>query len=128
MKIEEAEKHEDKRGWLVEILRRDKIQEDIKQIYFSITVPGAVRGNHYHKRKVEWFCVLKGVARLLMEDNNTKERKELILYGDCPKVVKIPPNVTHAIENIGDEDMYLMVIANEVFDPRDPDTYYKIII
>ena len=123
VKIKNLKKFEDERGLLVEILRDDEISEKIKHIYFSISKPSVKRGNHYHKRKVEWFCVAKGKARLILEDNKTKERKELILSIENPKTVEISPNITHIIENIGNDEMYLIVIVNEVFDPKDTDTY-----
>lgn len=126
--VKNLKKHVDERGLLVEILRDDEIDEEIKQVYFSITKPGAVRGNHYHKRKVEWFCVIRGLAKLVMEDIVSRERREYILNGKDPKIVKVPPGVAHAIQNIGDSDMYLVIIVNEVFDPNDPDTYYMQIL
>lgn len=128
VEIKKLEKHEDKRGWLVEVLRSDKIHEDINHIYFSVSNPDAVRGNHYHTRKIEWLCVIKGMASLLLKDNDSKERKELVLSGENPIIVKIFPNVTHAIKNVGSDNMHLIAIVNEVFDPKDPDTYPKIVI
>ena len=122
VEIKKLEKHEDERGWLVEMLRGDQIDQEIKNIYFSISKPGAIRGNHYHKRKTEWFCTVKGKARLILGDNKSREKRELILSGDDPTTIKIPPNVTHLIENIGGDEMHLIVIVNEVFNPDDPDT------
>ena len=122
--LKNLEKHTDERGWLVEILRDDEIKEEIKQVYFSTSKPGVIRGNHYHKHKVEWFSVVKGKAKLVLENNESKEREKLILSEDTPAIVKIPPNVSHAIQNIGDDEMYLIVIVNEVFNPDDADTFY----
>jgi quercetin dioxygenase-like cupin family protein len=39
-------------------------------------------------------------------------------------MVKIMPNTLHSIQNIGTEEMYLVIIANEVFDKNDADTFY----
>ena len=122
--LKKLKKQTDERGWLVEILRADEVKEEMKQIYFSASKPKAIRGNHYHKHKVEWFSVVKGKAKLVLEDNESKERKELILLDDTPAIVKIPPNISHAIQNIGEDEMYLIVIVNEVFNPDDTDTFY----
>lgn len=116
-------KHKDQRGWLAEILKANEIKEPMQHIFFSVTKPGMTRGNHYHKRKVEWFCVIRGKAKLILKDNRTKKRIELVLKGENPTTVKILPGISHAIQNIGDEDMYLVSITNEVFDPSDPDTF-----
>ncbi len=116
-------KHEDERGYLIEVLRSDFIKEEIKHIHFSTSKPNAFRGKHYHKRKVEWFCVIKGVAKLTLEDINTKETKELILSDENPSSVEIQPYIAHTLQNIGNDDMYLLSIVNEVFNPKDTDTY-----
>jgi UDP-2-acetamido-2,6-beta-L-arabino-hexul-4-ose reductase len=126
--LETLEKHTDERGLLLEILRDDEIKEEIKQVYFSTSKPNVIRGNHYHKRKIEWFSVVKGTAKLVLEDNESKEREELIISDDKPAIIKILPNISHAIQNIGDDEMYLIVIANEVFNPDDPDTFYVSVI
>ena len=126
--IKKLEKREDARGYLFEILRKDEINEDIAQIHFSVSKPGMVRGNHYHNRKVEWFCVVEGAALLLLEDIHSLEKVELVLSGAKPQVVKIPPTVTHAIKNIGNNSMYLVVANNEVFDPVDTDTHSRVIL
>ena len=44
------------------------------------------------------------------------------------KTIKIKPGTIHAIKNIGEDDMVLIVYANESFDPEDPDTYYEEIL
>lgn len=128
VQIKKLEKHLNERGWLVEVLRDDEIKEEMKQVYFSTSKPGAVRGNHYHKRKVEWFCVVKGEAKLVLQDNESGHRQELTLFGDEPSTARIPPNIAHAIQNIGNEDMHLIAIVNEVLNPDDADTYYRKII
>jgi UDP-2-acetamido-2,6-beta-L-arabino-hexul-4-ose reductase len=125
---EKLEKHEDKRGWLIEILRKDRISEDIALIHFSVSKPGAVRGNHYHNRKVEWFCVVRGLAQLLLEDMSSGKKSYTVLSGEEPQLVKILPGFGHAIKNIGEDNMYLMIAVNEVFNPDDSDTYPRKIV
>jgi UDP-2-acetamido-2,6-beta-L-arabino-hexul-4-ose reductase len=120
-------KHVDDRGLLTEILRDDEIAENIKQVYFSISKPDSIRGNHYHERKVEWFSVVEGKGKIVLE-NKKGELEEIILSGKTPSIVKINPKNSHAIQNIGTEDMYLIVVANEVFNPADADTFYKELI
>lgn len=125
IEIKSLEKHEDERGYLLEILKSDEINEGIQQIYFSTSKPGAVRGGHYHKKKIEWFCAVKGTAKLFLENIITKEEKEIILHHDKPTVVKVLPNIWHSLENIGGTEMHLIVVSNIVFDSDDPDTYVK---
>lgn len=120
--------HDDERGLLFEVLRDDEIKEEMKQVYFSISKHNAIRGNHYHKRKIEWFSVVKGKGKMIFEDNKSKKREEIILDGENPSIIKVNPHISHALQNITDEDMYLIVIANEVFNPNDADTFFKELI
>lgn len=121
--MKKLKKHIDERGWLVEVLRGDEINEKIEHIHFSILKPGFIRGGHYHKRKTEWFCIVKGKVKLILNKLNSNEKKEIMLSDNNPMIVKITPHIRHTIENIGTEDVYLIAIVNEVFNPNDPDTY-----
>jgi UDP-2-acetamido-2,6-beta-L-arabino-hexul-4-ose reductase len=48
----------------------------------------------------------------------------LLTSGDEPQVVETVPGWSHDITNIGDDEMYVMLWANEIFDPENPDTVY----
>ena len=50
----------DNRGSFIEMMRL----ESGGQISFSTTKPGITRGNHFHTRKSERFCVIKGKAKV----------------------------------------------------------------
>jgi len=106
----------------------DKTGQRIEKIHYSYSKPGSVRGNHYHKHRIEWLCVTHGSGRIILEDNVTKERKELAVSGDSPVLVKIPPKITHAIENCASVPMHLLVIVNEEHSSTDSDTYPRQII
>lgn len=111
----------DERGVLAEIF---KFPND-GQVLFSTTKPGIKRGNHYHNRKIEKFCVIEGEARLLLKDRAAGEVKSYELSGDRPTVVDIPVNQIHNITNIGEEEMFLLIWVSEIFNPDDPDTFYE---
>jgi UDP-2-acetamido-2,6-beta-L-arabino-hexul-4-ose reductase len=117
--IKKLEKKIDKRGELVEVFKFP----EIGQVFYIITKPGVTRGNHYHKRKIEKFCVIEGFAELVIKNKNSGEIKKINLSGDSPTVVSIPPNHIHNIKNIGEIDMFLLVWVNEIFNPSEPDTY-----
>jgi UDP-2-acetamido-2,6-beta-L-arabino-hexul-4-ose reductase len=50
------------------------------------------------------------------------ERHELTTSGASPEVVETIPGWAHDITNVGDDEMIVMLWANEVFDPNRPDT------
>jgi len=130
IKITSLKKRTDERGWLIEMLRGDALTptREFGQIFVSVASPGKVRGNHYHRRKIEWFCVPTGTSLLLLKDLETGEEMEITMGENDPKTVKITPGIVHAIKNTGDKDMVLLVYVNEPFDPADPDTFYQKIL
>ena len=132
IQIHELDKKADERGWLIEVLGLDKNcispANGSGQIHVSVAYPGKVRENHYHNRKLEWFCVPAGIGRLLLKDLKTGKEQEILMGENHLRTVKITPGIIHAIKNIGDKDMVLIVYANETFDPADPDTFYQKIL
>lgn len=117
------EKHEDERGLLVQN-DYDFVSQEMKHFLLFFSKPGIVRGNHYHKRKREWFYIIKGEAELHLLDLKTKEKMVYRISGDKPELIEMGQNVAHAIKNIGSEEMIFLGIVNEKFDPDDPDTFY----
>lgn len=122
--IKKLEIKEDKRGWLAEIVRPEDIGEKKFGLVLMTTVlPGQTKGNHYHKRKTEWYCVIKGDGLLTLTDQTTKEKKEMEIGEKNMVLVKIPSLTIHSIKNMGTEELYLLAYVDEVFNPSDPDTY-----
>lgn len=111
--------HKDERGELAEIFKIP----NVGQVHYSTSVPGTVRGNHYHTRKREYFCVIEGQGKIRLRDRDSGKIKEHIVTGQELEVVEMPINWTHSIENIGENEMKLIVWTNEVFNPNDPDTF-----
>ena len=130
IEIFDLEQKTDERGWLIEVLGGDLPEgcKEFGQLHVSVAYPGKVRGNHYHTRKVEWFCVPAGKGSLLLKDRETGETREVVMGVENMKTIKIEPDTVHAIKNIGEEDMVLIVYSNESFDPEDPDTFYEKIL
>ena len=110
--------HADERGIFVEML---KTKESGQFSYFSAH-PGVTRGGHYHHTKTEKFLVIKGTAKFGFRDIVTDERFEIVTSGDELHVVDTVPGWTHDITNIGDDEMLVMLWANEIFDREQPDT------
>ena len=115
----------DNRGWLAEVLREENLsgQTGFGQMLVTVAKPGITKGNHYHTRKEEWFCVIKGSGKLLLKNNSSEEYEEILMGDENMVAVKIPPNVTHAIKNIGKDLLYLLIYIDEPFNPQDPDTF-----
>jgi UDP-2-acetamido-2,6-beta-L-arabino-hexul-4-ose reductase len=110
--------HADARGRFVEMLKT----KDSGQFSFFTAHPGITRGGHYHHSKNEKFLVVQGTARFGFRHVVTGETYELFTVGEKPEVVETAPGWSHDITNIGDNEMIVMLWANEIFDHKHPDT------
>ncbi|MGZ8983665.1 MAG: UDP-2-acetamido-2,6-beta-L-arabino-hexul-4-ose reductase [Methylotenera sp.] len=110
--------HADPRGRFVEMLKT----KDSGQFSFFTAHPGITRGGHYHHSKNEKFLVIQGKARFGFRHVVTDETYELFTDGEKPEVVETVPGWSHDITNIGDNEMIVMLWANEIFDRQHPDT------
>jgi len=111
-------KHGDARGVFVEMLKTP----DCGQFSFFTAHPGITRGGHYHHTKTEKFLVIKGRARYRFRHLLTDEVFEIESHGDAPLIVETIPGWAHDITNIGDDELVVMLWANEIFDRQNPDT------
>lgn len=118
----------DARGSFAEFLRTP----DRGQVSVNVSVPGAVKGNHWHHAKWEKFLVVSGEALMRLRrvgedgDGNPFPAVEYRVSGGDPVVVEMAPGYTHSIENLSAEhDLVTLMWANESFDPENPDTYYE---
>ena len=115
------EVHADKRGYLAEVLK----ELCGGQVFFSGTRSGITRGNHFHMRKIERFCVIQGEAVIQLRRIGTDGIIEYHVQGSQPSFVDIPIYFTHNISNVGTTDLLTLFWTNELFDPADPDTFYE---
>lgn len=111
----------DARGVFVEMLKTP----DCGQFSYFTAHPGITRGGHYHHTKTEKFLVIKGEARFGFRHIVTDEYYALETSGSKPEIVETVPGWTHDITNIGQEEMIVMLWANEIFDREHPDTYAR---
>lgn len=120
----------DNRGYLIEFLKKTELEENSKsfaQIYCATIAPHTTRGNHYHKKREECFSILSGKALLILEDVNTKERKEIEMDSSQEHILRVRfgSNIAHAIKNISDEVLFLIAHSTEMYHPDD-DVEYKV--
>ena len=113
--------HCDNRGSFTEALH----SAERGQVSVNVSRPGIAKGQHWHHTKHEKFLVVSGEGEInfrMADDPNGK----IITYrvsGSKLEVVRIPPGYTHNIVNVGETDMVTVMWANEVFDPKNPDTF-----
>lgn len=112
--------HIDSRGSFTEFLKG----KQFGQISVNVIKPGIIKGNHWHKLKHEKFLVVCGNGVIRLRGITSQEIIQLNINGDELEVIEIPVGYVHNIENLGNQDMIILIWASESYDPEKPDTYY----
>ena len=115
--------HKDGRGSFSEIIKTN----NSGQVSYFTAHKGVTRGGHFHNTKNEKFLVVKGKALFKFKNRLSGEKFQLETSDKEPVVVDTVPGWSHDITNIGNEQLVVILWANEVFDKANPDTYmYKV--
>tara|TARA_B100000902_G_scaffold184142_2_gene176755 strand:+ start:2877 stop:3953 length:1077 start_codon:yes stop_codon:yes gene_type:complete len=111
----------DDRGYLSETIKTDAGG----QSFFSTTKPGYIRGQHFHMRKLERFCVLKGNADINLRKIGTDEIITYKVSGSKTQYIDMPLFYTHNITPSDDREVTTLFWTNELLDKNDTDTYWE---
>lgn len=112
-------RHADARGSFFECVRA----QNPGQTSFSTTVPGIVRGDHFHFDKIERFIVVSGEAFIRVRNIFSDKVLEYNVKGDEPCIIDMPPLHTHNIKNTGSTELLTLFWSHDFFDPNNTDTY-----
>lgn len=102
-------------GFLIELFK----DGDKTVVYLSVALPGAFKGYHLHKVRAARYVCLKGKMKIITyerEDDKWK-RFEHILDASQPSRLFIPNNVATGLQNIGDEEGWLINYPDPPYDP-----------
>jgi len=119
----------DERGLLMEMMRDDDdFFRRFGQVYLSVVNPGVVKGWHYHKKQTDHFCVVKGMAKIVLYDprrgSPTYRMVNEFFCGDlAPRLVVIPPMVYHGFKGISTEPACIINLPTETYNYRQPDEF-----
>ena len=117
----------DERGFTAVPISDERLKS-IYNVHIVSLKPGSVRGNHYHEHQTEYICVLGGPCKLVAVDSESDEKMELVFDGEsCPLII-VPPRVTHALKNVGEETAYLFCYADKAIDPKKRDVVKSVIL
>ena len=125
--LAELLRHEDVRGWLVELFREDSLARAglrdamPTMAYLSSTRPGVARGPHEHMRQTDTFVFL-GTSDFSVQlwDNRPGSPApyrslRLTVGPPDPVLLVVPPRVVHAYSNTGDQDGWVLNIPNRLY-------------
>ena len=111
--------NEDARGIFVEFLKT----KTNGQISYFTAHPGVIRGSHYHHSKSEKFLVIQGDALFKFRNIINNEVIEIRTCKNHPEIVNSIPGWAHTIKNIGEDQLIVLLWANELFNENKPDTF-----
>ena len=112
----------DSRGSFTELIKTAKCG----QVSVNISKPGITKGEHWHNTKWEFFIVVSGKGLIKQRKIGTDKVLNFYVSGDKIEAVHMLPGYTHNIINLSDsENLVTVMYANELFDPKHPDTFFE---
>ncbi len=87
----------DTRGKIIDLLEK----KNINAITYITQKKGKIRGNHYHKKTIQWNYLLKGKIIIFSKFKRQKTKSITLKVGDLVATYK---NESHAIKAIQDSE------------------------
>jgi dTDP-4-dehydrorhamnose 3,5-epimerase-like enzyme len=115
---------QDKRGIVFNPIHHEELAAQ-KNVHIVITLPGFIRGNHFHKKGIETLLVY-GPALIRIKEQG--KIKDIIISEDNALRITIPPGVSHAIKNNGNKYNILIAFNTMAHNPRNPDVFPDVLI
>jgi UDP-2-acetamido-2,6-beta-L-arabino-hexul-4-ose reductase len=122
--IDDLTVHSDGRGIVFEPIVEDSLTHQ-HNAHVVISQPGAVRGNHYHLSGIETMAVMGPALMRIREDDDTRDIE--IPPKNIYRFI-IPPKVSHAIKNTGDQPNILVAFNTLAHNPHNPDVVREVLI
>lgn len=113
----------DDRGSFSEIFKFKKISGQISILNCN---KKQIRGGHYHNEKLEIFVCLSGEIKIKTLDLNTNKRNTYKLNSNNLGIFRTIPGEIHTVINETKKNACILIWANEIFDKKNPDTYFLI--
>jgi dTDP-4-dehydrorhamnose 3,5-epimerase-like enzyme len=115
----------DDRGWFLKVItgKEEGLPPYTGEVYFTMGKPGQVKGEHYHPIANEWFTVIAGESKLILEDVKTLERLELSLCFEDAQTIMIPHGIAHAFMNTGNQELLVVAYTDQLYVPEDTVAY-----
>ena len=101
----------DENGWLIELYK----DGPKTTAYLTAASPGAFKGYHLHRVRAARYVCVRGRMKIILYVDG--KRQEHVLDAAKPQRLFIPPNVPTGLENIGDEEAWLVNYPDPPYDP-----------
>lgn len=105
-------------GFLIELYKGPDGEKT--EAYLTAAHPGAFKGYHLHRVRAARYVCLKGKMKIVTyeREGDAWVRKETMLDAANPTRMFIPKDVATGLENIGDEEAWLINYPDPPYDPN----------
>lgn len=110
-KVTTADAYGEPNGFLVE-LYKDGLKTPL---YLTAAYPRAFKGYHLHTVRASHYVCLKGTMKITVVEGTRKV--EHVLDGEQPERLYLPTDVWIGLENVGDEEAWLINFPEPAYDP-----------
>lgn len=112
-KVTTFDHEKNENGFLIELYK----DGDKTTAYLTAATSGAFKGYHLHRVRSARYVCIKGKMKITLIKPGTLEKEEYILDASSPQRLFIPHNIATGLENIGDEDAWLINYPDPPYDP-----------
>jgi len=124
IKIDVLRVAKDGRGYVFEPMEADGLRR-FRNVHVVYTIPGVVRGNHYHRVGTEISSVSGPTLVRFKQDGIVHDIH--VPDGEVWRF-EFPPGVAHAFKNEGAQPSLLAAFNTEEHDPTNPDAIRDVLI
>ena len=130
VRILELDDHGDKRGFSYTLPSRQlSFLGSAKDVHFNMTLPGHIRGNHFHRLRKEVLVVRYEDAWTLAWDRGEGTDVETRKFEGAGTIaVEIEPLASHAVRNDGQRPLLIFALTDGIYNPASPDAYGRIVL
>lgn len=122
--IAEIEYPKDGRGFVIEPINATELPRQ-RNNHIGWTLPGAVRGNHFHRHSTEISVVVGPALVRLREDG---EIRDITVPPGKAYRFTLPPEVSHAFQNTGTSPLLIVAFSTAEHNPSNPDLVRDVLI
>jgi dTDP-4-dehydrorhamnose 3,5-epimerase len=122
--------HADHRGSLTEVLNAASPfwREPVVHAYQFTIRPGRIKGWGMHKKQADRYLGFRGEVRVVLFDGRVDSAThglydQYFLGEELPSLLRIPPGVWHADQNVGLGEAAILNFPTVAYDPAEPDKY-----
>ena len=116
IKIKKKINFKDKRGIIIDLIEKTQINA----ITYITQKKNTVRGNHFHKKTIQWNYILSGKVILVTKKGKGKKIKKIMKKGD---LILTEKNERHAIKALVNSEMLVFTKGPRGGKEYESDTY-----